>query len=287
MIKLINKCKSFYLGGCGFYGFNKQGGYFARELNNVTVAARFAHTGGSNADNQQVEITPILVYEYVDILCEKSSIFKENKGKSGIYLFTNKINGKKYVGSSLDLCKRFKNYFNVAYLLDKKDKMNIYKALIAYGFINFKLDILEHCEPSKLVEREQYYLDLLKPEYNILKIAGSPAGVKRSIDTILKLKAKALNRSEETQAKIKAHLKKLNSSQKHKDHLIKLNTSLEHIAKTAKPVSMYNIETKESMEFRSMTQAAKTFNSHPEAIRRCIKNNKLFLDKYSITLKEN
>ena len=36
-----------------------------------------------------------------------------------------------------------------------------------------------------------------------------------------------------------------------------------------------------------MTQAAETFNVHPETIRRCIKNNKLLLDKYSITLKEN
>lgn len=305
MIKLINKCKSFlfgnpaapgvlHLASCRefitasrFYGSNKQGGCFARELNNVTVAARFAHTGGSNTENQQVEITPILVYEYADLLCEKSSIFKQNKGKSGIYCFTNKINGKRYVGSSLDLSKRFKNYFNIAYILDKKDNMNIYKALMAYGFINFKLDILEHCEPSKLIEREQYYLDLLKPEYNILKIAGSPVGVKRSKDTILKLKAKALSRSVGTKAKIIAHLKKLNSSQKHKDHLIKLNTSLEHIAKTAKSVTMYNIETKENMEFRSMTQAAKTFNVHPETIRRCIKKNQLFLDKYSITLKEN
>lgn len=289
MIKLINKCKSFYLSGfCSrSYGFNKQIGCFARELNNVTVEARLVHTGGSDTENQQVEITPILVYEYADLLREKSSVFKQNKGKSGIYLFTNKINGKRYVGSSLDLSKRFNNYFNVAYILDKKDNMNIYKALIAYGFINFKLDILEHCEPSKLIEREQYYLDLLKPEYNILKFAGSPVGVKRSKNTILKLKAKALSRSAETQAKIRAHLKKLNSSRKHKEHLIELNTSLEHIAKTAKSVSVYNIETKENMDFRSMTQAAKTFNVHPETIRRCIKNNKLLLDKYSITLKEN
>jgi len=29
--------------------------------------------------------------------------------------------------------------------------------------LNFKLDILEYCEKSHLIEREQYYLDLLKP----------------------------------------------------------------------------------------------------------------------------
>lgn len=34
-----------------------------------------------------------------------------------------------------------------------------------------------------------------------------------------------------------------------------------------------------------MTQAAQAFKVHPETIRRCIKNNKLFLDKFLITVK--
>lgn len=34
-----------------------------------------------------------------------------------------------------------------------------------------------------LIRREQYYLNLLQPDYNICKIAGSPLGVKRSEKT--------------------------------------------------------------------------------------------------------
>lgn len=49
--------------------------------------------------------------------------------------------------------------------------MIIYKALLVYDYVNFTLEILEHCESSVLLEREQYYIDLLKPNYNILKIA--------------------------------------------------------------------------------------------------------------------
>jgi hypothetical protein len=48
--------------------------------------------------------------------------------------------------------------------------MRIDRALLKYGYwpkpakaLNFKLDILEYCEKSHLIEREQYYLDLLKP----------------------------------------------------------------------------------------------------------------------------
>lgn len=228
-------------------------------------------------------LTPIFVYS--DPKSEKASILTDNRGKSGIYMWKNKINGKIYIGSSVDLAKRLRNYFNISYLSDLKDIMLIYKALLAHGFVNFRLEILEHCESSELLKREQHYIDLLKPEYNILKIAGSRLGVKHSEEAKAKIKAGALGRSEEALAKNREHLKKLNASQKHKDHLAKLNASLEHIAIHAKPVIVINTDNGESVEFRSMTQAAKYFKVHTETIRRCIKADKLLLNKYKITQK--
>ena len=66
--------------------------------------------------------------------------------------------------------------------------MNINKALLKYGYSGFKLDILEYCNKDEAVAREQYYLDLLNPEYNILKKAGSTLGFRHSDETIAKLK---------------------------------------------------------------------------------------------------
>lgn len=40
--------------------------------------------------------------------------------------------------------------------------MLIYKALLAHGFANFKLEILEYCEPSKLIERANKFICLLQ-----------------------------------------------------------------------------------------------------------------------------
>ncbi len=160
--------------------------------------------------------------------------------------------------------------------------MLIYKALLAYGFDEFILEILEYCEPSDLIKREQYYIDLLKPEYNILKFAGSSLGVKRREETKDKLKTGALSRSQEAFIKNKEHLKILNSSEKHKKHLAKLNVSLEHIAISAKPVVAIDYITGENIEFRYITQAAEHFSVHPETIRRHIKTNKLLLSKYNI-----
>jgi len=48
---------------------------------------------------------------------------------------------------------------------------------------------LEYCDASfrSLLKREQYFLDLLLPTYNIEKIAGSSIGVVRSEETKAKI----------------------------------------------------------------------------------------------------
>lgn len=99
---------------------------------------------------------------------------------SGIYKFTNKLNGKIYIGSSKNLAKRFSQYFNISYISTVKNKLTISRALIKYGYFNFSIEILEYCDPSMLLNREQHYIDELKPTYNIAKIAGSTLGVKKA-----------------------------------------------------------------------------------------------------------
>ena len=108
--------------------------------------------------------------------------------KSGIYLITNLVNGKKYVGSSVVLKRRFKEYSNPLYLTRnlKRGNSKLLNALLKYGYLNFEFKILETIEflPSKtkserrtlLLEREQYYMDEIKPEYNINLKAGSNLG---------------------------------------------------------------------------------------------------------------
>lgn len=66
-------------------------------------------------------------------------------------------------------------------------KSIIYSAILKHGYINFSLDILEYCDKNLLIEREQYYLDNLKPDYNILKIANSRLGSKQSEATKFKI----------------------------------------------------------------------------------------------------
>lgn len=118
-----------------------------------------------------------IVYHNAD--SQKKKIYLENKGKSGIYMWVNTINNKKYVGSSADLHRRFSAYYSVAFLV-KYDTMLIHRAILKYGYSAFSLHILEYCNKEDLVSIEQYYIDLYKPEYNTLKIAGSSLGFRQS-----------------------------------------------------------------------------------------------------------
>jgi len=55
-----------------------------------------------------ISLLPIVLYNsprvlYINAKTDYKDILAENEGKSGIYIFINKINGKTYVGSATDL----------------------------------------------------------------------------------------------------------------------------------------------------------------------------------------
>lgn len=128
--------------------------------------------------NNQSEFSPKMFYNNAQN--KKSIIYKDNRNKSGIYRWKNLVNGKSYIGSAVNISLRLKNYYQISYLKSTKGKSIIYDALLKYGYSKFSLEILEYCEPDLIIEREQYYINLFKPEYNILKIAGSRLGSKHT-----------------------------------------------------------------------------------------------------------
>jgi len=130
-------------------------------------------------------LIPIKSYSNADT--EKAKILFENKNKAGVYLWTNLNNGKRYIGSSENLARRFREYFNTNYLL-KKTNMYICNSLFKHGYSNFSLTILEYCEPEMCLIREKYFWDLLNPEYNIAKDPNAPfSGRKHSPESIKKM----------------------------------------------------------------------------------------------------
>ena len=83
--------------------------------------------------------------------------------KSGVYKITNLVNGKFYIGSSKDIDWRW--YCHKHYLKSgKHDNPKLQHSWNKHGENTFIFDIIEEVNDEKLLlEREQYYLDLLKP----------------------------------------------------------------------------------------------------------------------------
>lgn len=112
-------------------------------------------------------ITYVVTYNNAKV--NKYSIIKENRNKSGIYIWVNNINGKSYIGSSINLGNKFNIYYSLSSLKKIKKLIIMYRALLKYGHSNFSLNIIEYCESNALIAKEQYYIDLIKPKYNIKK----------------------------------------------------------------------------------------------------------------------
>ena len=130
---------------------------------------------------------------------DKLRILSENKAKQGIYMFTHIASGKRYIGSSVDLRRRFLEYYNTKRLL-RAPSMIINLALLKYGYSAFSLDILAYCDKSELMRKEKYFIDLVEPEYNILNDPGSPSrgsGWYKSEEAIQRIKDSKQNISPE------------------------------------------------------------------------------------------
>ena len=130
---------------------------------------------------------------------------------SGIYQIKNTLNGKCYIGSAVNLKKRW--VIHLHYLRHNTHyNSHLQSAFNKYGEFAFVFETLEEpVEPKSLIEREQHYLDTLKPKYNISPTAGSLLGYRHSAGVMQKRSAmmrgkphphKGHHLSEETKRKI-------------------------------------------------------------------------------------
>lgn len=100
---------------------------------------------------------------------------------SGIYQIRNTINNKVYIGSTVNFENRWSDHKHTL-KKGKHGNPHLQYSYNKHGIDCFTFSILECCPPFKeiLLSTEQKYLDQLKPEYNICKIAGSRQGIKHS-----------------------------------------------------------------------------------------------------------
>lgn len=143
-----------------------------------------------------------------------------------------------------------------------KSNRPIDRALLKHGFSNFTLEILEYCDKNNVLEREQYYMDILKPQYNIVEIAGSTLGYKHTPESLAKMRDFVLS----NEVRDRKALSTANA------------TAARRI-----PILVENMETKIKQEYSSLTEAGFALGVSKALISQGLINNRLIKKKFRIT----
>lgn len=99
--------------------------------------------------------------------------------QSGIYAIVNTISSKSYVGSAINLTQRKAMHFT-RLRCNKHPSKHLQASFSKYGEAAFEFRVLEIVAPDAqhtLIQREQYWMDLISPAYNKRLIAESNLGV--------------------------------------------------------------------------------------------------------------
>jgi group I intron endonuclease len=203
----------------------------------------------------------------------------------GVYRITNIVNGKSYIGSSVDVERRFTEHLRT---LRNNTHRNIFlqRAWWKYGEDAFDFEAIEEMLADEyLLIREQAWIDELRCHqkengYNICKVAGRTTGYKHTEESkeILSLLAKKRYESPDH------HLKKYRFKKGHKmsaetiEKLKRLPRPTGENSSRAK-LSNQDVEAIVDLVLKGYndTQIASTYNVTRKTIS-CIRNRKSFTD---------
>lgn len=166
---------------CKYYPFRQ----VTRYISNINVELLYRFIKDRN-------IQPVHIYKNLHLDETRETFRNETNKLSGIYLIFNCVTGDSYIGSvsTNRFYARFSNH-----LLYFKGSKVLKHAVKKYKMPNFAFLILEilpdivNKENNKmLLDMEDFYLNSLFPNYNILTEAGFSFGYKHSEVTRLKMK---------------------------------------------------------------------------------------------------
>ena len=216
------------------------------------------------------------------------------KGRAGIYIWINLLTEDFYVGSAKCLSYRLNRYY---YPKELEKDLVIYRAIKKYGHNMFALCLLEICGDTKkilkkdLLDREQWFLDTLKPTYNVLKFADSSMGFKHTEETKLIMRANYSDARRDFARNI--NLGKT-LSEEHRLLLSVAGTARfqdeqaralqREAAQNKKAVVVKNLDGTVYKTFASKKHMATYFNCCTKTINKCLMNNTLFRKKFILSL---
>lgn len=183
----------------------------------------------------------------------------------GIYKIENLINGKVYIGQSIDIQYRFRNHKSESFN-PKSNAYNtaIHRAIRKYGVDNFSFEVIEECDQDKLREREIYWIDYYGSFGNGYNLTSGGEGVQTTnIKQVCELWDKGLSVKEiarimhcqqHTVIRILESYSKYNRKESYR-------RGRENVRKKMnKPVLQYDKHGNFIKRYNSITEAAETVN---------------------------
>jgi group I intron endonuclease len=199
----------------------------------------------------------------------------------GIYKIINP-KGQIYIGQSIDIERRFKEYKKLYCSQSKK----LYYSLKKYGVENHIFEIIEECNIEILNEKEEFYILLFKSHINGLniKLASKPSwtGKKRPEHSALMKEKKTL-----------CYIR----TEEHKKHISNIMTDVWNIkkeeisknisiGKTGKGVKPIICPTLFGLEFKSLTEASIILGLNKGNICDVLKGNKNHIKGFTFIYKD-
>ncbi len=164
--------------------------------------------------------------------------------KSGIYKIQSLIEPEKfYIGSSVNIQSRKRQHFSML-KMNKHDATYLQNYYNKYGKDCLVFHIIEECSQGVLIQREQYYIDNLKPVFNSRKNAESNFGHKfsKKAKQNMSKAQKEWRKNKDLSIKLTKEicnevLKLKNAGLKNQEIALKLNISQPSVSKIIKPTS--------------------------------------------------
>ena len=186
----------------------------------------------------------------------------------GIYCIENLINGKKYIGQSIDIEERIKHHKT---LLNSEvtvhTNAHLQNAWNKYGSENFKFYVLEECDKNELDDKEKYwseFYDVYDMEKGYaLKTAGQGFG-NRIISEEVRQKISEANRGENNYWYGKKIPDDIRQKMK-ENHYDCSGVNSPH----CRPVLQYNFDGELLSEYDYIREAGYKTNTNEESIRKC------------------
>lgn len=186
--------------------------------------------------------------------------------KTGIYQIRNLLNGDLYIGSAqLSFYRRNQQHWS-ALRKGNHHSIHLQRAVNRDGLENFVFEVIEECIVSDCLVREQHFIDLLKPSYNICKEARSRKGIKitdpiRLEKCRLALAKGRANQTDESRAKMSMYHR---GRKKTKEHAMKVGTA------SKKKILQYDLQDNFVKEWNSVKEAEMFYNGRQGSISRVL-----------------